>query len=81
MQLAYAATIHKAQGLTLEKVLVDLKGLWEPGQAYVALSRVREPSGLLIKDWTPQSIIADKSVLRFYESMDAGYEIIEDGLW
>ncbi len=81
VQLAYAATIHKAQGLTLEKVLVDLKGLWEPGQAYVALSRVREPSGLLIKDWTPQSIIADKSVLRFYESMDAGYEIIEDGLW
>lgn len=39
LQLGWAATIHRAQGLTLNEVRADITRLWEPGQAYVALSR------------------------------------------
>lgn len=47
LRLAWAITIHKAQGSTLEEATIDLrKGLFENGQAYVAFSRVKDISGL-----------------------------------
>ena len=46
MTLAYATTIHKAQGATWDELVCDLRRLWEPGQAYVALSRLRTGQGL-----------------------------------
>lgn len=51
LRLAYAITIHKSQGLTLGSALIDVRAAREPGQAYVALSRVRTLSGLHLKDW------------------------------
>ena len=69
VSLAYATTIHKAQGATLDRMIVDLHQLWEPGQAYVALSRVRSGSGLLIERWSPSSIRADALVTSFYDSL------------
>lgn len=66
VNLAWASTIHKSQGATLDRVMVDLSSLWEPGQAYVALSRVRSASGLFIERWNPASIIADPSVQEYY---------------
>lgn len=65
--LAYATTIHKSQGATLDELWCDLGALWEPGHAYVALSRLRDPSGLHIVRWTPRSFIIDPEVKRFYE--------------
>jgi len=65
VNLAYAATIHKAQGLTLDSVQVDLRRLWEPGQAYVALSRVPSSSQLILTGWDERSIIADPQVIHF----------------
>jgi len=46
LQLAWAITIHKSQGLTFEKAIVDVEECFLPGQLYVALSRVRSLSGL-----------------------------------
>lgn len=51
LRLAYAITIHKSQGLTLGSALIDVRAAREPGQAYVALSRVRTLPGLHLKDW------------------------------
>ena len=51
LRLAWACTIHKTQGLTLDAALVDIRAAREPGQAYTAVSRVRSLSGLHLKDW------------------------------
>jgi ATP-dependent exoDNAse (exonuclease V) alpha subunit len=69
LQLAYATTIHKSQGATLDSLWVDLTRLWEPGHAYVALSRLRTSQGLKLLGWTPKSIIADPAVLKFYSNL------------
>ncbi len=68
--LAWAMTIHKAQGATLERMLVNLHGIWEPGQAYVALSRVRNPEGLFIETWNKKSIFADNMVTQFHSEFN-----------
>ncbi|MDD4319575.1 MAG: AAA family ATPase [Candidatus Peribacteraceae bacterium] len=70
VNLAWASTIHKSQGATLDRIMVDLSSLWEPGQAYVALSRVRSSGGLFIERWNPGSIIAEESVMEFYRGME-----------
>jgi ATP-dependent exoDNAse (exonuclease V) alpha subunit len=64
ISLAYAITIHKAQGATLDKIVASLAGLWEPGQAYVAMSRVTSSGGLFIHAWDRKSFFADPAVLK-----------------
>lgn len=50
LQLGYALTIHKAQGKTLDKVIIDFdRGIFAPGQCYVALSRTRSKKDMLLK--------------------------------
>jgi len=70
VNLAWASTIHKSQGATLDAIFVDLSQLWEPGQAYVALSRVRSSAGLFIERWHPKSIISAQQVMEFYREME-----------
>jgi hypothetical protein len=70
INLAYASTIHKSQGATFDSALLDLKGLWEPGQAYVALSRLSSGSGLHVAGWDKSSFKIDPQVVRFYESLE-----------
>ncbi len=67
--LAWASTIHKAQGASIDSLLVDLSRLWESGQAYVALSRARSIQGLHITSWEPDSIITDPLVQQFYQQI------------
>ena len=66
LTLAYATTIHKSQGATLDDLWCDLRSLWEPGHAYVALSRLRSPEGLNLIGWNSRSFIVDPLVLDFY---------------
>lgn len=70
LTLAYATTIHKSQGATLDDLWCDLSQLWEPGQAYVALSRLRSAEGLHLIGWNPRSIIVDPKVLQFYKQFE-----------
>jgi ATP-dependent exoDNAse (exonuclease V) alpha subunit len=70
LTLAYATTIHKSQGATLDELWCDLSNLWEPGQAYVALSRLRYSRGLKILKWSPNSIKVDPFVRQFYSTME-----------
>ena len=65
LRLAHSITTHKAQGLTLDSAFVDVRAAREPGQAYVALSRVRTLAGLHLKDW-PKGIFVSQRALDFH---------------
>jgi ATP-dependent exoDNAse (exonuclease V) alpha subunit len=62
LRLAYALTIHKAQGMTLDAAYVDIRAAREPGQAYVALSRVRTLAGLHLKEWPKGWFVSDEAI-------------------
>jgi ATP-dependent exoDNAse (exonuclease V) alpha subunit len=69
LQLAYATTIHKSQGCTLDELWVDLSRLWESGQAYVALSRLSNRDGLKLLGWNAKSFIVDPAIKAFYSQL------------
>jgi ATP-dependent DNA helicase PIF1 len=65
--LAYAITIHKCQGATLDSALIDIgRSTFEMGQAYVALSRVKSLDSLYIYELDPSAFKAHPKVLDFY---------------
>jgi len=70
-RLAWAVTIHKAQGLTLESATIDLdRGTFERGQAYVALSRCRTMEGLsLSRPLRVDDIKLDEDIIEFYSHL------------
>ena len=67
LRLAYAVTIHKAQGLTLDKVFIDFdSGMFAHGQAYVAFSRARSLDGLSIsRELRPRDLVLDRDAFAF----------------
>jgi ATP-dependent DNA helicase PIF1 len=67
--LAWAITIHKSQGLTLDKISCDLANVFSPGQAYVALSRARSLEGVFIESINFDKIFSHKEALRFYREL------------
>lgn len=70
LKIAYALSIHKSQGITLDCVEVDIRSCFCDGQAYVALSRVKNLNGLsLVGGFNPESIRVNEKCIEFY-----GYE-------
>lgn len=69
LKLAWAITIHKSQGKTFDRMLIDLGGgAFEHGQLYVALSRCRTLEGIVLRQRIrPQDVITDERVVEFYE--------------
>lgn len=69
LRLAWAMTIHKSQGKTFDRVIIDMgKGAFEFGQTYVALSRCTSLEGIVLKrELKPQDIMTDERIVQFYE--------------
>lgn len=67
--LAWALSIHKAQGQTLERVKVDLGKVFEKGQAYVALSRATTQEGLQVLNFAKSKVMAHDRVIQFYNKL------------
>ena len=67
--LAWALSIHKAQGQTMARVKVDLGRIFENGQAYVALSRATSQEGLQVMKFDSRKVMAHPKVRKFYDSL------------
>jgi len=66
LRLAWSITIHKSQGLTFEKAIIDAQGAFAHGQTYVALSRCKSLEGLVLKSKiSSNQIISDSNVISF----------------
>jgi ATP-dependent DNA helicase PIF1 len=69
--LAWGITIHKAQGLTLNEAIIDVgTDLFEAGQMYVALSRLKSLDGLYLEEFSINSIKINYKVLNYYKKMN-----------
>jgi ATP-dependent exoDNAse (exonuclease V) alpha subunit len=80
LALGWAITIHKSQGMTLEKAIVDIDGnAFADGQTYVALSRVKSIEGLKLgSELTYGDVQVNKSILRFYSMIfPESYQCLE----
>lgn len=72
LRLAWSITIHKSQGLTFEKAIIDAEGAFAHGQTYVALSRCKSLEGLVLKSKiTSNQIISDGNVITFNEEAES----------
>ena len=70
LRLAWAITIHKSQGMTLDNAVIDVSRVFATGQAYVAISRVRSLDGVHLQgNLTKGFLNVDDSVKQFYESI------------
>ena len=69
--LAWALTIHKIQGATLNMAEIDVgQSVFEYGQTYVALSRIKSLNGLYLSSFNPNKIKANPKVVEFYKKID-----------
>ncbi|KKU94035.1 MAG: Exonuclease V subunit alpha [Candidatus Jorgensenbacteria bacterium GW2011_GWA1_48_13] len=65
LRLAWAITIHKSQGITLDAALIDLSAAFERGMGYVALSRVRTLDGMKLLGFNEKSLEVHPEILEF----------------
>ena len=71
VKLAWAVTVHKSQGLTFDKAIIDVGQAFAPGQVYVALSRLRSLEGLILRTKiNTTSISSDNQVVSFTQEKE-----------
>lgn len=89
LRLAWAITVHKSQGMSMDAAAIDLSRAFEYGQGYVALSRVRSLEGLTLLGWSENAMNVHPAVLsidrvfkehseatvRAFEALDANNEL------
>ncbi len=80
LRLAWAVTVHKSQGMTLDGALIDLSNAFVPGQGYVALSRVRSLDNLFLKGINQRALEIHPQVLVFDQKLQELSSIISSRL-
>ena len=80
IKLAWAITVHKSQGLTFDKAALDVSQVFLPGQAYVALSRLRSLNGLILLSPLRMNGISNDQDVMEYANNKATEEVLENTL-
>ena len=84
--LAWGVTVHKTQGASLDRAVVDLNGTFAEGQAYVGISRARTLEGLEIRNFSQSAVKTDPLIREFYAALNEGEEALKalfarPGMW
>jgi energy-coupling factor transporter ATP-binding protein EcfA2 len=80
LKLAWSITVHKSQGLTFTKAILDLVGSFAPGQMYVALSRLTGLQGLVLASAIPKQNSTQDPVLQAFNKNKPGQETLQENL-
>jgi uncharacterized protein YpbB len=80
IKLAWAITVHKSQGLTFDKAALDVSQVFLPGQAYVALSRLRSLGGLILLSPLRMNGISNDQDVMEYAQNKASEELLKNSL-
>jgi len=78
LMLAWAVTVHRVQGLSLDRAVLDMSTAFGAGMVYVCLSRVRTMTGVFVKSFDSSKVSVDVTVSSFYSSRRSLAYLVED---